>query len=173
MIEYTRKLHERLINIETISDNLKIACIIMFVSGFVIAIILSISLNLELLKPLEYFGIMTVYIMTIFFLYILSVLYPLAVLNLTFGKDKKWVFLYDDIEKIFKKLEKDVEKEEIPKKDFKEALYIRSKYYFENEVPEIIKGRKEAAKRQEERDRKRMQEFSDKYSGKLDLKKKK
>lgn len=173
MIEYTRKLHERLINIETISENLKIACIIMFIFGFVITIILSISLNLELLKPLEYFGIMTVYIMTIFFLYILSVLYPLAVLNLTFGKDKKWVFLYDDIEKIFKKLEKDVEKEEIPKKDFKEALYIRSKYYFEDEVPEIIKGRKEAAKRQEERDRKRMQEFSDKYSGKLDLKKEK
>lgn len=173
MIEYTRKLHKRLINIETISDNLKIACVIMFVFGFVIAIILGISLNLELLKPLEYFGIMTVYIMTIFFLYILSVLYPFAVLNLTFGKDKKWLFLYDNIEKIFKKLEKDVEKEEIPKKDFKEALYIRSKYYFEDEVPEIIKGRKEAAKRQEEMDRKRMKEFSDKYSGKLDLKKEK
>lgn len=173
MIEYTKKLHKRLINIETISDNLKVACIIMFIFGFVIAIILGISLNLELLKPLECFGIITVYIMTIFFLYILSELYPLAVLNLTFGKDKKWLFLYDDIGKIMEKLEKDVEKENIPKKDFKEALYIRAKYYFEDEVPEIIKGRKEAAKRQEERDRKRMQKFSDKYSGKLDLKKEK
>ena len=114
-----------------------------------------------------------VYFMAVFFLYILSRLYPLAVLNLTFGKDKKWVFLYDDIEEIMEKLEKDVEKEKIPKKDFKEALYIRAKYYFEEEMPEIIKGRKEAAKRQEERDRKRMKEFSDKYSGKLDLKKEK
>lgn len=89
MIEYTKKLHKRLINIETISDNLKVASIIMFIFSFVIAIILGISLNLELLKPLECFGIITVYIMTIFFLYILSGLYPLAVLNLTFGKDKK------------------------------------------------------------------------------------
>lgn len=173
MIEYTKKLHKRLINIETISDNLKVASIIMFIFSFVIAIILGISLNLELLKPLECFGIITVYIMTIFFLYILSGLYPLAVLNLTFGKDKKWLLLYDDIEKIIEKLEKDVEKEKIPKKDFKEALYIRAKYYFEDEMPEIIKGRKEAEKRQEEMDRKRMKEFSDKYSRKLDLKKEK
>lgn len=173
MIEYTKKLHKRLINIEKISDNLKVASIIMFIFSFVIAIILGISLNLELLKPLECFGIITVYIMTIFFLYILSGLYPLAVLNLTFGKDKKWLLLYDDIEKIMEKLEKDVEKEKIPKKDFKEALYIRAKYYFEDEMPEIIKGRKEAVKRQEEMDRKRMKEFSDKYSGKLDLKKEK
>ena len=173
MIEYNRKIHERLINIETISDNLKIACVIMFIFGFVIAIILGIALNLELLKPLECFGIITVYIMAIFFLYILSGLYPLAVLNLTFGKDKKWLFLYDDIKKILEKLEKDVEKEKILKKHFKEALYIRAKYYFEDEMPEIIKERKEAAKRQEEKDRKRMKEFSDKYSGKLDLKKEK
>ena len=168
MIEYTKKMHKRIINIETISELLKDVSTILFVFSPVTIFVLGISMNTELFKRF-----MAVYFITDLFLYILSGLYPLAVLNLIFGKDKKWLFLYDDIEKILEKLEKDVEKEKIPKKDFKKALYIRSKYYFEDDVPEIIKGRKEAAKRQEERDRKRMQEFSDKYSGKLDLKKKK
>lgn len=161
-------MHKRIINIETISELLKDVSTILFVFSPVTIFVLGISMNTELFKRF-----IAVYFITDLFLYILSGLYLLAVLNLTFGKDKKWLFLYDDIEKIMEKLEKDVEKEKIPKKNFKEALYIRSKYYFEVEVPEIIKGRKEAAKRQEERDRKRMQEFSDKYSGKLDLKKEK
>ena len=168
MIEYTKKMHKRIINIETISELLKDVSTILFVFSPVTIFVLGISMNTELFKRF-----MAVYFITDLFLYILSGLYPLAVSNLTFGKDKKWIFLYDDIEKILKKLEKDVEKENIPKKDFKEALYIRAKYYFEEEMPEIIKGRKEAAKRQEEKDRKRMKEFSDKYSGKLDLKKEK
>ena len=168
MIEYTKKMHKRIINIETISELLKNVSTILFVFSPVTIFVLRISMNTELFKRF-----MAVYFITDLFLYILSGLYPLAVLNLIFRKDKKWLFLYDDIDKIMEKLEKDVEKENIPKKDFKEALYIRSKYYFEDEVPEVIKGRKEAAKRQEERDRKRMKEFSDKYSGKLDLKKEK
>lgn len=168
MIEYTKKMHKRIINIETISELLKDVSTILFVFSPVTIFVLGISMNTELFKRF-----IAVYFITDLFLYILSGLYPLAVLNLTFGKDKKWLFLYDDIEKIMEKLEKDVEKEKIPKKNFKEALYIRAKYYFEDEASEIIKGRKEAAKRQEERDRKRMQEFSDKYSGKLDLKKEK
>ena len=168
MMGYTKKLHKRLINIETISDNLKVISLTLISFSPAIIFVIGILMNNELLKRF-----IAVYFITDLFLYILSRLYPLAVLNSTFGKDKKWLFLYDDIEKILEKLEKDVEKEKIPKKDFKKALYIRSKYYFEDEVPEIIKGRKEAAKRQEERGRKRMQEFSDKYSGKLDLKKKK
>ena len=69
-------------------------------------------MNTELFKRF-----IAVYFITDLFLYILSGLYPLAVLNLTFGKDKKWLFLYDDIEKIMEKLEKDVEKEKIPKKN--------------------------------------------------------
>ena len=165
MIEYTKKMHKRIINIETISELLKDVSTILFVFSPVTIFVLGISMNTELFKRF-----MAVYFITDLFLYILSGLYPLAVLNLIFGKDKKWLFLYDGIEEIMEKL---VEKENIPKKDFKEALYIRSKCYFEDEVPEIIKGRKEAAKRQEERDRKRMQKFSDKYSGKLDLKKEK
>lgn len=168
MIEYTKKMHKRIINIETISELLKDVSTILFVFSPVTIFVLGISMNTELFKRF-----MAVYFITDLFLYILSGLYPLAVLNLIFRKDKKWLFLYDGIEEIMKKLEKDVEKENIPKKDFKEALYIRAKYYFEDEMPEIIKGRKEVARRQEERDRKRMQEFSDKYSGKLDLKKKK
>ena len=168
MIEYTKKMHKRIINIETISELLKDVSTILFVFSPVTIFVLGISMNTELFKRF-----MAVYFITDLFLYILSGLYPLAVLNLTFGKDKKWRFLYDGIEEIMKKLEKDVEKENIPKKDFKEALYIRAKYYFEDEASEIIKGRKEAAKRQEERDRKRMQKFSDKYSRKLDLKKEK
>ena len=168
MIEYTQKMHKRIINIETISELLKDVSAILFIFSPVTIFVIGISMNTELFKRF-----MAVYFITDLFLYILSGLYPLAVLNLIFGKDKKWLFLYDDIEKILEKLEKDVEKENIPKKDFKEALYIRAKYYFEDEMPEIIKGRKEAARRQEERDRKRMQEFSDKYSRKLDLKKEK
>lgn len=159
MKEYTQKLHKRIINIGTISELIKDASTILFIFSPVTIFVIGISMNTELFKRF-----MAVYFITDLFLYILSGLYPLAVLNLTFGKDKKWLFLYDDIDKIMEKLEKDVEKEKIPKKDFKEALYIRAKYYFEDEMPEIIKGRKEAARRQEERDRKRMQEFSDKYS---------
>lgn len=168
MMEYTKKLHKRLINIETISDNLKVISLTLISFSPAIIFVIGILMNNELLKRF-----IAVYFITDLFLYILSRLYPLAVLNSTFGKDKKWLFLYDDIEKIMEKLEKDVKKEKIQKKDFKEALYIRAKYYFEDEMPEIIKERKEAARRQEERDRKRMQEFSDKYSGKLDLKKEK
>lgn len=168
MIKYTKKMHKRIINIGTISELLKDVSTILLIFSPVTIFVIGFSMNTELFKKF-----IAVYFMTVFFIYILSGLYPLAVLNLIFGKDKKWLFLYDGIEEIMKKLEKDVEKENIPKKDFKEALYIRAKYYFEDEVPEIIKGRKEAAKRQEERDRKRMQKFSDKYSGKLDLKKEK
>lgn len=54
------------------------------------------------------------------------------------------------------------------------------KCFFENEAPQIIIQRKEEAARNEElhrreleEGRKRMQKFSDKYSGKLDLKKEK
>ena len=151
MKEYTQKLHKRIINIGTISELIKDASTILFIFSPVTIFVIGISMNTELFKRF-----MAVYFITDLFLYILSGLYPLAVLNLTFGKDKKWLFLYDDIDKIMEKLEKDVEKEKIPKKDFKEALYIRAKYYFEDEMPEIIKGRKEAARRQEERDRKRM-----------------
>lgn len=168
MKEYTKKLHKRIINIETISELLKDVSIILLIFSPVTIFVIGFSMNTELFKRF-----MAVYFITDLFLYILSGLYPLAVLNLIFGKDKKWLFLYDGIEEIMKKLEKDVEKENIPKRDFKEALYIRAKYYFEDEVPKIIKGRKEAAERQEKRDRKRMQEFSDKYSGKLELKKEK
>ena len=168
MKEYTKKMHKRIINIVTISELLKDVSIILFIFSPVPIFVIGNSMNTELFKRF-----MAVYFITDLFLYILSGLYPLAFLNLIFRKDKKWLFLYDDIEDIIEKLEKDVEEENIPKKDFKKALYIRSKYYFEDEMPEIIKIRKEAAKRQEERDRKRMKEFSDKYSGKLDLKKEK
>lgn len=134
MMEYNRKIHKRIINIETISENLKIISLILFFFSPAIIFVIGILMNTELFKRF-----IAVYFITVFFIYILSELYTLAVLNLTFGKDKKWLFLYDDIDKIMEKLEKDVEKENIPKKDFKEALYIRSKYYFEDEVPEIIK----------------------------------
>ncbi len=185
MKKYTQKLHKRLINIETISDNLKVACITMFIFGFVIAIILGISLNLELLKPLECLGIITVYLITIFFLYIFSELYPKAVLKMIMGEEMKQFSdnPYREFRNLVKNFKKEIREEGILEKDFDEAFYLRMKYFFENEFAEIIQKRKtEAATKEEiqkrkleeqaEEGRKKMQEFSDKYSGNLELEKK-
>lgn len=77
MIEYTKKLHKRLINIETISELIKNVSRIIFIFSPVILIIIAIgaSMKLELLKSLDYLGIMTVYFIKDLFLYILSGLY--------------------------------------------------------------------------------------------------
>ena len=106
MIKYTKKMHKRIINIGTISELLKDVSTILLIFSPVTIFVIGFSMNTELFKKF-----IAVYFMTVFFIYILSGLYPLAVLNLIFGKDKKWLFLYDGIEEIMKKLEKDVEKE--------------------------------------------------------------
>lgn len=103
------------------------------------------------------------------------------VLKTVIGKEAKCLFSepgekFDDL---LKKLKKEINEEGILKKDHDEALYLRMKYFFENEAPQIIIQRKEEAARNEElhrreleEGRKKMQKFSDKYSGNLELEKK-
>ena len=97
----------------------------------------------------------------------------------------KWLFNkpYEELSILLKKFEREIKEEGILEKDFDEALYLRTKYFFENEAFKIIQQRKiEAARKEElhrkkmeeqaEEGRKKMQKFSDKYSGNLELEKK-
>lgn len=111
--------------------------------------------------------------------------YSKAVLKMVMGEEVKQFSdnPYIEFRNLMRNFKKEIREEGILEKDFDEALYLRMKYFFENEVAEIIQKRKietsikeELQKRkmeeQAEEGRKKMQKFSDKYSGNLELEKK-
>ena len=111
--------------------------------------------------------------------------YSEAVLKMVIGEEMKQFSDNPYIEfcNLVKNFKKKIREEGILEKDFDEALYLRMKYFFENEVTEIIQKRKieteikedlqrRKMEEQAEEGRKKMQNFSDKYSGNLELEKK-
>lgn len=175
MREYTRKIHNKLIGIER-KEKIFESCSLVFLGLLVFMPILDAILkeNVALLA-----GITAV---TGVFVSIAGALScSRFVLKTVIGKEAKCLFRepgekFDDL---LKKLKKEINEEGILKKDHDEALYLRMKCFFENEAPQIIIQRKEEAARNEElhrreleEGRKKMQKFSDKYSGNLELEKK-
>lgn len=174
MKEYTRKIHRKLIGIEKKEKIFK-SCSLVFLGLFVFLPILDALLK-QNVAPIAGTAVAGLAV---------SIAGALScsrfVLKTVIGKEAKCLFSepgekFDDL---LKKLKKEINEEGILKKDHDEALYLRMKYFFENEAPQIIIQRKEEAARNEElhrreleEGRKKMQKFSDKYSGNLELEKK-
>lgn len=174
MKKYTRKIHKKLIGIEK-KEKIFESCFLVFSGIFVSLPILDAILkqNVALIAGTAVAGML------------ISIAGAFScsrfVLKTVIGKEAKCLFSgpgekFDDL---LKKLKKEINEEGILKKDYDEALYLRMKYFFENEAPQIIIQMKEEAARNEElhrreleEGRKKMQDFSDKYSGNLELEKK-
>lgn len=180
MRKYTRKIHNKLIGIER-KEKIFGNCFLAFSTLFLVSPILSILLDtfFNRYKIIILFaGIAVIGL----FISIFGInFYSEIVFKAIFGEEVKWLFNkpYEELSILLKKFEREIKEEGILKKDFDEALYLRTKYFFENEAPQIIIQRKEEAARNEElhrreleEGRKKMQKFSDKYSGNLELEKK-
>lgn len=184
MKEYTRELHSKITGIEK-KEKIFGNCFLAFSTFFLVSPILSILLDtfFNRYKIIILFaGIAVIGL----FISILGInFYSKIVFKAIFGEEVKWLFNkpYEELSILLKKFEREIREEGILEKDFDEALYLRMKYFFENEIAEIIQKRKiETAIKEElqrrkmeeqaEEGRKKMQKFSDKYSGNLELEKK-
>lgn len=83
--------------------------------------------------------------------------YSNSVLKMFFDEKVKQFFNnpYKELRDLMKNFKREIREEGILEKDFDEALYLRMKYFFENEVTEIIQQRKIEAAREEELHKKR------------------
>lgn len=184
MKEYTRKMHSKIIAIEK-KDKIFDICFAVFVALFPFSPLFAILLDrfFNRYKSVGVFagiGLIGMYVSITGIKF-----YSNAVLKMFFDEKVKQFFNnpYKELRDLTKNFKREIREEGILEKDFDEALYLRMKYFFENEVTEIIQQRKIEAAREEElhkkkmeeqteEGRKKMQEFSDKYSGNLELEKK-
>ena len=174
MRKYTRKIHNKLIGIER-KEKIFESCSLVFLGLLVFMPILDALLK-QNVAPIAGTAVAGLAV---------SIAGALScsrfVLKAVIGKETKWLFSKPnkEFDNLLKNFKKEINEEGILKKDFSEALYLRMKYFFENEAPQIILQRKEEAAKNEELHRReleegrnRMKEFSDKYSGNLKLEKK-
>ena len=180
MREYTREMHSKITDIEKKEKNFD-TCFTVFGALFLFSPLFSIMLDTVfnqyiILALFGVIGLIGMYFSATGIKY-----YSEAVLKMVIGEEMKQFSDNPYIEfcNLVKNFKKEIREEGILEKDFDEALYLRMKYFFENEAPQIIIQRKEEAARNEElhrreleEGRKKMQKFSDKYSGNLELEKK-
>lgn len=184
MREYTREMHSKITDIEKKEKNFD-TCFTVFGALFLFSPLFSIMLDTVFNQYiiLALFGVIGLIGMYFSATGIKS--YSEAVLKMVIGEEMKQFSDNPYIEfcNLVKNFKKEIREEGILEKDFDEAFYLRMKYFFENEFAEIIQKRKTEAvtkeelqrrkmEEQAEEGRKKMQEFSDKYSGNLELEKK-
>ena len=185
MREYTREMHSKITDIEKKRKKFD-TCFTVFGALFLFSPLFSIMLDTVfnqyiILALFGVIGLIGMYFSATGIKY-----YSEAVLKMVMVKEMEQFSdkPYIEIRNFVENFKKEIREEGILEKDFDEALYLRMKYFFENEVTEIIQKRKieteikeELQRRkleeQVEEGRKKMQKFSDKYSGNLDLKKEK
>ena len=184
MKEYTRELHSKITGIER-KEEIFDTCFIVFAALFTFSPLFAILLD-PFLNRYKSVGLFAgIGLIGMYFSITGIKFYSNAVLKMVMGEEVKQFSdnPYTEFRNFMRKFKREIREEGILEKDFDEALYLRMKYFFENEVAEIIQKRKiEAAIKEElqrrkmeeqaEEGRKKMQKFSDKYSGNLELEKK-
>ena len=184
MKEYTREMHSKIISIEK-KEEIFDTYFIVFGTLFLFSPLFSIILD-TFLNQYVIFGLLAgIGLIGMYFSVTGLEFYSKAVLKMVMGEEMKQFSdnPYREFRNLVKNFKKEIREEGILEKDFDEAFYLRMKYFFENEFAEIIQKRKtEAATKEEfqkrkleeqaEEGRKKMQKFSDKYSGNLELEKK-
>ena len=184
MKEYTREMHSKITGIgkkEEIFDT----CFVVFATFFLFSPLFSILLDTFLNRYIIFGLFVGIGLIGMYFSITAIKFYSKAVLKMVMGEEVKQFSdnPYIEFRNLMRNFKREIREEGILEKDFDEALYLRMKYFFENEVTETIQQRKiEAAIKEElqrrkmeeqaEEGRKKMQEFSDKYSGNLELEKK-
>lgn len=184
MKEYTREMHSKIIGIEK-KEEIFDTCFLVFATFFLFSPLFAILLDTFLNQYIIFALLVGIALIGMYFSVIAIEFYSKIVFKAIFGEEVKQFSdnPYKEFRNFLKNFKREIREEGILEKDFDEALYLRMKYFFENEVAEIIQQRKIEAAREEElkrrkmeeqaeEGRKKMQEFSDKYSGNLELEKK-